>query len=81
MPQERIRAARRAVKPFSRHIPFTPTQRHHPACRLFISANCSVAITCPHGYDVCPTCDPCTCDREYAADVRHAIIVHFHDNA
>jgi hypothetical protein len=29
---------------------------------------------------VCPKCDPCTCDREHAADVRHAIVVHFHTN-
>jgi hypothetical protein len=45
---------------------------------LSVSINCAVGIPCTHGYDVCPQCDPCTCDREYAADVRHAIISHFH---
>lgn len=36
---------------------------HHPDCKLRIAATCAVAIECDHGYDVCPTCDPCTCPR------------------
>jgi hypothetical protein len=24
---------------------------------------CPVGIECQHGYDVCPTCDPCTCEK------------------
>lgn len=27
---------------------------------------CPVAVECEHGFDVCPTCDPCTCDAESA---------------
>jgi hypothetical protein len=77
MPQEKIRAAALDVKSFTKHIPFTPTQRHHARCRLFISAHCPVGIPCPHGFEVCPTCDPCTCDREHAADARHELIAYF----
>lgn len=25
--------------------------------------NSAVGVECPHGYDVCPMCDPCTCRR------------------
>lgn len=78
MPQEKIRAARCVVKRSLITNPvFAP---HHRRCRLFVSANCPIGIPCPHGFDVCPKCDPCTCDREHAADVRHAIVVHFHTN-
>jgi hypothetical protein len=36
----------------------------HPdlACRYRKSLLCPVAIYCDHGYDVCPECDPCTCN-------------------
>lgn len=36
--------------------------RHpNPKCRMRIAATTSTPIECDHGYDVCPTCDPCTC--------------------
>jgi hypothetical protein len=36
--------------------------RHRPSCRFRVSILCPVGIECEHGYDVCPKCDPCTCD-------------------
>lgn len=32
-----------------------------PECEFRISATCPTPIECDHGYDVCPTCDLCTC--------------------
>lgn len=32
-----------------------------PQCRFRVSATCAVPIECEHGFDACPTCDPCTC--------------------
>lgn len=37
---------------------------HAEACEFFIAETCAIAIECEHGYDVCPTCDPCTCGRK-----------------
>jgi hypothetical protein len=34
---------------------------HKPDCPFLRAQVCSVGIECDHGYDVCPTCDPCTC--------------------
>jgi hypothetical protein len=31
-------------------------------CPLYKAVNCGTPIECEHGYDVCPICDPCTCD-------------------
>ncbi len=39
-------------------------QNHAVECKFRIAATGSVAIECDHGYDVCPICDPCTCDPE-----------------
>lgn len=36
---------------------------HDVDCKFRKSATCTVAIECKHGYDVCPTCDPCTCKK------------------
>ena len=38
-------------------------KRHKPKCAFRISATCAVGIECEHGRDVCPICDPCTCDK------------------
>lgn len=38
----------------------------NPECRFRVSATCPVGIECEHGYDVCPTCDPCTCNQQEA---------------
>ena len=35
--------------------------RHGDGCKFRLAATCAVGIECAHGYDVCPTCDPCTC--------------------
>ena len=35
---------------------------HKEDCRFRRSACCPVAIECDHGFDVCPECDPCTCE-------------------
>lgn len=38
------------------------TQHPDPACKFRVSTTCAVPIECDHGYDVCPQCDPCTCN-------------------
>jgi hypothetical protein len=35
---------------------------HNEKC-LYRLATTGVAIECEHGYDVCPRCDPCTCEE------------------
>ena len=35
--------------------------KHRPDCPLLRAVKCAVPIECEHGYDVCPQCDPCTC--------------------
>lgn len=35
-----------------------------PKCRFRVSSTCAVPIECDHGYDVCPMCDPCTCQPD-----------------
>ncbi len=34
---------------------------HREGCAFRLSATCAIPIECEHGYDVCPTCDPCSC--------------------
>lgn len=34
---------------------------HAPGCKYRTAIVTPVGIECEHGYDVCPTCDPCTC--------------------
>jgi hypothetical protein len=37
---------------------------HKKECRYRLAMTCAIPISCDaHGYDVCPTCDPCTCER------------------
>lgn len=36
-------------------------KRHDETCKLRIAATTPVGIECDHGRDVCPICDPCTC--------------------
>lgn len=36
---------------------------HHPECKFRKATTCSIPIECDHGRDVCPICDPCTCDE------------------
>lgn len=38
-----------------------PPSRHKPDCTFWRALSGPVAIECEHGYDVCPICDPCTC--------------------
>lgn len=38
--------------------------QHKPGCKFREAVTCAVGIECPHGYDVCPKCDPCTCEEE-----------------
>lgn len=35
--------------------------KHAEDCQYRRAVCCPVGIECDHGYDVCPTCDPCTC--------------------
>lgn len=39
-------------------------KNHVPECKFRKAMETSVGIECDHGYDVCPTCDPCTCEAK-----------------
>jgi hypothetical protein len=39
-------------------------EKHHEECRFRVAATCAIPIECDHGRDVCPTCDPCTCEEQ-----------------
>lgn len=39
------------------------TSAHLITCPYRTAVTCAVAIECPHGFDACPKCDPCTCLR------------------
>lgn len=57
-------------------------EQHQPGCTMRLALTCAAAIECEHGCDVCPTCDPCTCDtdsyilEEIEAMRRDGIDVH-----
>lgn len=57
-------------------ISFLKIERHHePDCALVRASSCTTAIECEHGFDVCPKCDPCSCDntkhyRHYYQEVQ-----------
>lgn len=34
---------------------------HKKGCSFRLASTCAIPIECDHGFDVCPTCDPCTC--------------------
>lgn len=36
--------------------------QHEASCRYRRAAASAVGIECDHGFDVCPICDPCTCE-------------------
>ncbi len=38
--------------------------QHAPDCRRAVALRCPVGVECPHGYDFCPACDPCTCSAD-----------------
>ncbi len=38
-----------------------PRSLEKKGCKLLAAIACPVGIECDHGYDVCPTCDPCDC--------------------
>jgi len=39
-------------------------RKHKPECRFRKALTCAVGISCDeHGYDVCPKCDPCDCEK------------------
>jgi hypothetical protein len=48
-------------------------KNHHPLCS-FKMASAGVGVECGHGRDVCPICDPCTCDI-FSDEVRPDAIV------
>lgn len=35
---------------------------HIAECKYRRACDCAIPIACTHGYDVCPQCDPCTCN-------------------
>lgn len=38
-------------------------ESHEDGCDFRRAATCAVGIECDHGHDVCPICDPCTCEK------------------
>jgi hypothetical protein len=47
-------------------------QTHLEGCLYLAAMRCPVGIECQHGYDVCPTCDPCTCEKVRAKKLLQA---------
>lgn len=43
-------------------------EKHRPGCLFREASLCSVGVQCEHGYDVCPKCDPCTCEESEDGD-------------
>lgn len=37
-------------------------KNHSKDCKFRLATTCAVGIECEHGRDVCPICDPCTCN-------------------
>ena len=44
--------------------------QHARHCRFRIALENRIGVECPHGYDVCPICDPCTCQPEHHSRPR-----------
>jgi hypothetical protein len=39
-------------------------RKHKDGCQYRLALTCAIPIACElHGYDVCPTCDPCSCGQ------------------
>ena len=36
-------------------------KNHAKNCKFRRAIEVPIGLECKHGYDVCPTCDPCTC--------------------
>jgi hypothetical protein len=36
-------------------------RKHKEGCQYRLAISCAIPIVCGHGFDVCPTCDPCSC--------------------
>lgn len=36
-------------------------KNHKDGCKFRLASTCAVPFECEHGFDACPTCDPCTC--------------------
>lgn len=47
-------------------------KNHKTGCRFRRAAICAVPIECDHGRDVCPICDPCTCDAPAILEITLA---------
>lgn len=45
------------------HVNAKIAAQHLPGCEFRRVALLPVGIACPHGYEECPTCDPCTCAK------------------
>lgn len=36
---------------------------HRAGCSYLVAVMCAVPIECEHGFDACPKCDPCDCQK------------------
>ena len=36
-------------------------QEHKKGCRFLRAADLGIELGCPHGFQACPKCDPCSC--------------------
>ena len=43
-------------------------RRHGPDCPFARAAKLAVELPCPHGFQACPECDPCSCGAEVAPE-------------
>jgi hypothetical protein len=44
--------------------------KHKLGCRYLRAAILSVDLPCPHGFQACPICDPCTCGAGEKGGIR-----------
>jgi hypothetical protein len=48
----------------------TEKRGHARTCPEALARRCAVPIECEHGHDVCPICDPCTCERSLRVEAN-----------
>lgn len=68
-----LAGAFRARDEMKRQLQEMKIRIHNDKCRMNLAMGQS--IDCEHGYDVCPKCDPCTCDTPAKAYDRAMDVV------
>jgi hypothetical protein len=48
--------------------PYLTRNGHVKSCPVYKALG-STPVACQHGYDLCPTCDPCNCRTDKGANI------------